>query len=93
MTELEFIQQARWFAERRGYKASWAYVAFRTKYGKWPGSLLKEGEPQQASQEFVDWVLESWRSAKPESANNQISARGPFPLPRVAPTRGGRDGL
>lgn len=64
MTELEFIQQARWFAERRGYKASWPYVAFRTRYGRWPGALLKTGEPQPPSSEFVDWVLGTWRSAK-----------------------------
>lgn len=74
MTEIEFIQQARRFAERRGYKASWAYVAFKTRYGRWPNGLLKEGEPQEVSQEFVDWVLEVWRKAKTESGNNQITA-------------------
>jgi len=62
MTPLEFIQQARWFAGRRGYKASWAYVVFKERYGTWPGDLLKEGDPQEASPEFVEWVLEYWRS-------------------------------
>ena len=69
MEPLEFIQQARWFAERRGYKASWPYVMFCERYGTWPGKLLKEGEPQEPSPEFVEWVLAYWRSksARPES--------------------------
>lgn len=62
MNPLEFIQQARWFAERRGYKSSWAYVIFRERYGAWPGKLLKEGDPQEPSPEFVEWVLAYWRS-------------------------------
>jgi len=62
MTPLEFIQQARWFADSRGYKASWPYVVFKERYGAWPGDLLKEGDPQEPSPEFVEWVEGYWRS-------------------------------
>lgn len=60
MTPIEFIQQARKFANQRGYKNSWPYVVFREKYGRWPGKLLKEGEPQEPSQEFLDWTKAYW---------------------------------
>jgi len=69
MTEFEFMRQARWLAACRGYKPSWAYVIFRQRYGKWPGKLLKEGEPMPASEEFLAWLSGHW-TAKPE--NNPV---------------------
>lgn len=60
MTELEFVQQARWFVEHRGYKSSWVYVVFRTRYGKWPDGLLKQGEPMPPSLEFFDFLSGEW---------------------------------
>lgn len=60
MSELDFIQQARWFAAHRGFKPAWAYVAFKNRYGKWPNDLFKTGEPKEASQEFLDWVHAYW---------------------------------
>jgi hypothetical protein len=56
MTPLEFIQQARWLGAKRGYKSSWPYVVFHVQFGEWPGRLLKEGQPQEATPEFLDWV-------------------------------------
>lgn len=63
MTELDFIQQARWFGERRGYKASWPYVIFQVKYGKWPEKLLKEGSAKEPTEEFVDWLMTYWKES------------------------------
>lgn len=60
MTELEFVQQARWLVEHRGYKSSWVYVSFRTRYGKWPDGLLKLGEPMPPSPEFFDFLAGEW---------------------------------
>jgi hypothetical protein len=57
MTQLEFVQQARWYATHYGYKQSWVYVVFRKKYGVWPNDLFKAGTPQVASDEFRQWVL------------------------------------
>ena len=65
MTPLEFVQQARWLADRRGYKSSWVYVVYREKYGEWPGKLLKEGESTFPSDEFLDWLGELWNMEEP----------------------------
>ena len=35
MTPHEFIQQARWLAEQRGYKSSWVRVIFKARCGRW----------------------------------------------------------
>lgn len=70
MTPLEFVQQARWLAKSKGYKSSWVWVVFRQKYGKWPDDLLKEGEPQEASQEFIDWVVASWAAQRAEAQSS-----------------------
>ena len=64
MTEVEFVRQARWFAERRGYKASWPYVVFKDKYGRWPGPLLKDGDPMPVTDEFMEWVFGYWKQAE-----------------------------
>lgn len=69
MTELEFIRQARWLAERRGFKSSWPYVAFKARYGRWPGQLLKDGDPMPATPAFLQWVREYWSG--PETNHNQ----------------------
>lgn len=63
MTELEFVQQARFFADYRGYKPSWVYVVFKERYGRWPEKLLKEGEPMQFTDEFLEWVFAYWQTA------------------------------
>ncbi|MYZ54106.1 hypothetical protein [Malikia spinosa] len=60
MTELEFVQQARWLVEHRGYKSSWVYVSFRTRYGKWPEGLLKQGDPMPPSSEFCEFLTDLW---------------------------------
>ena len=60
MTELEFVQQARWMADRRNYKQSWVYASFRARYGKWPDGLLKQGDLMPPSSEFFDFLTAQW---------------------------------
>lgn len=103
MTELEFLQQARWLAERRGYKASWCYVIFRERYGRWPGKLLKHAEPSEAGPEFLAWLEVYWDStrlrepagplagvASPAGSAQAAAAACPKDSLPIAPTPGTR---
>jgi hypothetical protein len=62
MTEIEFLRQALWLADRRGYKSGWQNIAFHQKYGKWPSKKLLANEilPMPPSDEFWDWLEERW---------------------------------
>lgn len=61
MTEIEFLEQARWLADRRGYKQSWCYAIFRQKYGKWPGKRFKDAKNlTPPSDEFWGCLVEQW---------------------------------
>ena len=84
MTEQEFLQQARWLAEERKYKASWCYVIFRQRYGKWPGKLLREGDPQPATSEFLDWLTAYW-TPQTGTGNEPKSDISPQGRPSGAP--------
>ena len=62
MTEIEFLGQAMWLADHRGYKSSWSHVIFHQRYGKWPSKKLLGNEilPTPPSDEFWDWLSEQW---------------------------------
>lgn len=78
MTEIEFLRQAKWLSDHRGYKPGWCYVIFQQKYGKWPGKnvLSREAEisPMPPSDEFWDWLVELWGAEAVERVRTWLRA-------------------
>lgn len=56
--EAEFYAYSQWTRYRRGYKSNWAFVIHKINYGRWVGRHLKNVEPQEPSQEYLDWLDE-----------------------------------